>query len=590
MPRPSASDADIDPRSGYCASAKTFHSLRTPEPPLPSPDLPLSFPAYALSFLPSPLPAPTAPSRPALVDAGTGESVPFRTFLSRLRALAAALRSRVGLAPGDVAFVLAPAGVHVPVLYYALMSVGAVVSPANPSLTAAEVARLLALSNPRVAFAVAGTRGKLPPGLRTVLLDSPTFLSFLLHDESEDGTGAELVVVRQSDPAAVLYSSGTTGRAKAVVLTHRNIIASNVTRAPAATETLMLAVPLFHIYGFTFCLRAASPAHTLVLHTARARFDAAAVLAAMGRFGVTRLALAPPALLAIVRAAEEDAAAAAAAPTRVATLKTVNCGGAPVAADLIARFSRMFPGVSVTQGYGLTETTAGFCRAVGEEESARIGSVGRLSWGVQVKIVHPEAGAAMPPDVPGELWVRGPFVMKGYLGEEDSTSEILDSEGWLRTGDLCYIDKDGFVYIVDRLKELIKYKGYQVPPAELESLLQTHPDIVEAAVVAYPDDEAGELPVAFVVGRPGSHLHESHIKEFVASQVVHYKRIHHVFLVDSIPQNAADLLIRENLPVHQELQENRNKWHSLQQASSKSRTPRTENRSNQHSLQNRCRS
>ncbi|EER97854.2 4-coumarate--CoA ligase-like 7 [Sorghum bicolor] len=542
MPPPSASDTVIDPRSGYCASTKTFHSLRTPEPPLPSPDLPLSFPAFALSFLPSPLPA--APSRPALVDAGTGESVPFGTFLSRLRALAAALRSRLRLAPGDVAFVLAPAGVHVPVLYYALMSVGAVVSPANPSLTAAEVSRLLALSNPSVAFAVSGTRGKLPPGLRTVLLDSPTFLSFLMHDEPEDGDA--VVVVRQSDPAAVLYSSGTTGRAKAVVLTHRNLIASNATRAPVAGGTLMLAVPLFHIYGFAFCLRAASAAHTLLLHTARGRFDAAAVLAAMGRFGVTRLALAPPALLAIVRAAEEEADAGAAA-ARVATLKAVNCGGAPVSADLIARFSRMFPGVSVSQGYGLTETTAGFCRAVGEEESARVGSVGRLSWGAEVKIVHPETRAALPPGVSGELWVRGPFVMKGYLGEEDSTSEIFDSEGWLRTGDLCYIDQDGFVYIVDRLKELIKYKGYQVPPAELESLLQTHPDIVEAAVVPYPDDEAGELPVAFVVRRPGSHLNESHIKEFVASQVVHYKRIHHVFLVDSIPKNAAGKILRKDL-------------------------------------------
>ena len=452
MPPPSASDTVIDPRSGYCASTKTFHSLRTPEPPLPSPDLPLSFPAFALSFLPSPLPA--APSRPALVDAGTGESVPFGTFLSRLRALAAALRSRLRLAPGDVAFVLAPAGVHVPVLYYALMSVGAVVSPANPSLTAAEVSRLLALSNPSVAFAVSGTRGKLPPGLRTVLLDSPTFLSFLMHDEPEDGDA--VVVVRQSDPAAVLYSSGTTGRAKAVVLTHRNLIASNATRAPVAGGTLMLAVPLFHIYGFAFCLRAASAAHTLLLHTARGRFDAAAVLAAMGRFGVTRLALAPPALLAIVRAAEEEADAGAAA-ARVATLKAVNCGGAPVSADLIARFSRMFPGVSVSQvgfarcckfvsfdflfrdygtgcykslaisicksyellfpigkkGYGLTETTAGFCRAVGEEESARVGSVGRLSWGAEVKIVHPETRAALPPGVSGELWVRGPFVMKG---------------------------------------------------------------------------------------------------------------------------------------------------------------------------------
>ncbi|XP_066396658.1 4-coumarate--CoA ligase-like 7 [Miscanthus floridulus] len=533
----SPSDPDIDPRSGYCAATRTFHSLRSPAP-LPPPDLPLSFPAFALSFLPDPLPPS---SRPALVDAGTGLAVPFPAFLSRTRALAAALRARVRLAPSDVAFVLAPAGVHVPVLYYALMAVGAVVSPANPALTAAEVSRLLALSNPRVAFAVAGTRGKLPPGLRTVLLDSPTFLSFLLHEPEDD---AAAVVVRQSDPAAVLYSSGTTGRGKAVVITHRNLMPSIATQAPApGPEVFMVAVPLFHIYGFILCLRVPSAAHTLVLHTARRRFDATAVLADIPRFGVTRLALAPPALLAIVRAAEEDAAATA----RVSTLKAVTCGGAPVAADLIARFSRKFPGVSLAQGYGLTETTSGFCRAVGDEESARIGSVGRLLWGAQARIVHPETGAALPPGVPGELWVRGPFVMKGYLGQKDSTSEILDSEGWLRTGDVCYIDQDGFIYIVDRLKELIKYKGYQVPPAELENLLQTHPDIDEAAVVPYPDDESGELPVAFIVRRPGSHLHESHIKEFVAKQVVHYKRIHHVFLVDSTPKNAAGKILRKDL-------------------------------------------
>lgn len=346
-PSPSDSSLDMDPRSGYCASTRTFYSLRAAPPsPPPPPDAPLSFPAFALSFLPTPLPSPAAASRPALVDAGTGESVPLPAFLSRLRALAAALRARLRLGPGDVAFVLAPAGVHVPVLYYALMSVGAVVSPADPALPAAEVSRLLALSDPRVAFAVAGTRGKLPAGLPTVLLDSPTFLSFL--HEPEDAAvvrQSDPVVVRQSDPAAVLYSSGTTGRAKAVVLTHGNLMASNATRAPAAGETLMLAVPLFHVYGFTFCLRAASAAHTLVLPAARRRFDAAAVLGAVGRFEVTRLALAPPALLAIVRAAEEDAAA----PARAASLQAVRCGGAPVAADLIARFSRVFPGVSLAQ-------------------------------------------------------------------------------------------------------------------------------------------------------------------------------------------------------------------------------------------------
>ncbi|PAN42237.1 hypothetical protein PAHAL_8G134700 [Panicum hallii] len=500
MPPPAA---EVDPRSGYCAATKTFHSLRAPLP-LPPADLPLSFPSFMFSLLPAAL-----PSRPALVDAATGEAVPFPAFLSGVRALATALRARLGISRGDVAFVLAPPGVHVPVLYYALMAVGAVVSPANPTLTAGEISGLVALSGPSVAFAVKATAD---------------------------------VVTHQSDPAAILYSSGTTGRAKAVVLTHRNLMASNATRAAATVDVLMLAVPLFHVYGFTFCLRVAPSANTLVLHTAK-RFDGREVLAAVGRYGATRLALAPPALLAIVRAAEEEETLIA----RVATLQAVNCGGAPLATELFRRFLHKFPGVCLLQGYGLTETTSGFCRAVGEEESAQIGSVGRLSWGAQAKVVHPETGVALPPGVPGELWVRGPFVMKGYAGDEDSTSKILDSEGWLRTGDLCYIDKDGIVFVVDQLKELIKYKGYQVPPAELESLLQTHPDIDEAAVVPYPDDQAGELPVAFIVSCSGSNLHEAQIKEFVAKQVVHYKQIHHVFFVNSIPKNAAGKILRMDL-------------------------------------------
>ncbi|KAL6642478.1 hypothetical protein ACP70R_020659 [Stipagrostis hirtigluma subsp. patula] len=526
--------AAVDPRSGYCAATRTFHSLRAPVP-LPPPDRPLSFPALAFSRLPSPL-----PRHAALLDSVTGEAVSFPDFVSRVRALAAALRSRLGVSRGDVAFVLAPPGIHVPVLYYALMAVGAVLSPANPALTAGEISGLAALSKPSVAFAVRATAAKLPAGLNTVLLDSPTFLSLLQEPQCDDGMAE--VVIHQSDPAAILYSSGTTGRAKAVVLTHRNLISSAATPGMVTAEVLMLTVPIFHIYGFAFCLRAPLSAQTLVLHTAR-RFDATAVLAAMERFRVTRLALAPPALLAIVRAVEEDATMIA----RAATLQAVTCGGAPIAAELIRRFLDKFPNTCVLQGYGLTETTAGFCRVVGVEESARIGSTGRLSWGAEAKIVHPETGDALPPGVAGELWVRGPFVMKGYLGDEKSTSEILDREGWLKTGDLCYIDEDGFIFVVDRLKEIIKYKGYQVPPAELEHLLQTHPDIVEAAVVPYPDDQAGELPVAFVVRRSGSNLHEARIKEFVAEKVAHYKRIHHVFLLDSIPKNAAGKILRKDL-------------------------------------------
>ncbi|KAL6854281.1 hypothetical protein ACP4OV_019184 [Aristida adscensionis] len=510
----SPSLAAVDPRSGYCAATTTFHSLRAPAP-LPPPDRPLSFPAWAFSHLPSPL-----PSHPLLLDAATGDAVSFRAFLSQVRALAAALRRHLGVSRGDVAFVLAPPTLTVPVLYYALMAVGAVVSPANPALTAAEVSSLVALSKPSVAFAVHGSAAKLPPGLTTVLLDSPRFFSFLHeHDQLDGGATAAWTdeVIHQLDPAAILYSSGTTGRAKAAVLTHRNLVAvSGAPGAAATAEVQMLAVPIFHIFGFGICLRAPLMAQTLVLHTAR-RFDAGAALAAVGRFGVTRLAVAPPALLAIVKVAEEDEAVIARA---AATLQAVTCGGASVAPELIRRFLRKFANACLVQSprYGLTETTGGFSRSIGAEECAKIGSVGRLSWGAEAKIVHPETLLDLPPGVVGELWVRGPFVMSGYLRDKDSTSAVLDPQGWFRTGDLCYIDKEGFIFVVDRLKEIIKYKGYQVPPAELEHLLQTHPDIVEAAVVPYPDDQAGELPVAFIVQRSGSSLHEEQIKEFVAKQ------------------------------------------------------------------------
>ncbi|KAF8701542.1 hypothetical protein HU200_033568 [Digitaria exilis] len=499
MPPPAP---DVDPRSGYCAATKTFHSLRPPLL-LPPPDLPLSYPSFTFSLLPAAL-----PSRPALVDSSTGEAVPFPAFLSRVRALAAALRAHLGVSQGHVAFVLAPPSVHVPVLYYALMAVGAIVSPANPALTASEISDLVALSGPSVAFAVKETTGKLPPGLKTVLLDSARFLSFF-HEPDCEGTAAGTdVVINQSDAAVILYSSGTTGRAKAVVLTHRNLMASNATRGAAAGDVLMLAVPIFHIYGFTFCLRVAPSANTIVLHTAR-RFDARAVLAAVGRFGATRLALAPPALLAIVQSAEEDETLISCA----AKLQVVNSGGAPLSTELFRRFSHKFPDVCLIQLYL-------FMNALKPPKMLPI-----LAVIYKIRI----------------------SATKGYAGDKDSTSATLDSQGWLRTGDLCYIDKDGIVFVIDRLKELIKYKGYQVPPAELESMLQTHPDIDEAAVVPYPDDQAGELPVAFIVRRSGSNLHEAQIKEFVAKQVVHYKRIHHVFLVNAIPKNAAGKILRKDL-------------------------------------------
>ncbi|KAG6634982.1 hypothetical protein CIPAW_11G010300 [Carya illinoinensis] len=176
------------------------------------------------------------------------------------------------------------------------------------------------------------------------------------------------------------------------------------------------------------------------------------------------------------------------------------------------------------QGYGLTESGGGGAVMVTPEESRRHGSVGRLSENMEAKIVDPVTGEALPPGQKGELWLRGPTVMNGYVGDDKATAETLDSEGWLKTGDLCYFDSEGFLYIVDRLKELIKYKAYQVPPAELEHLLLSHPEIADAAVIPYPDEEAGQIPMAFVVRNPGSNIGEAQVIGFMAKQVAPYKK------------------------------------------------------------------
>ncbi|KAK3118627.1 hypothetical protein QOZ80_9BG0702670 [Eleusine coracana subsp. coracana] len=184
---------------------------------------------------------------------------------------------------------------------------------------------------------------------------------------------------------------------------------------------------------------------------------------------------------------------------------------------------------------------------IGREECNRIGSVGRISENVEVKIVDHVTGKPLSVGQKGELLVRGPAVMSGYVGDDEANATAFDSEGWLKTGDLCYIDQDGFLFIVDRLKELIKYKGYQVPPAELELILQSLPEVVDAAVMPYPHEEAGQIPIALVVRQPGSKVTESQVIEHVAERVAPYKKIRKVLFVDSIPKSPAGKILRRQL-------------------------------------------
>ncbi|XP_020106386.1 4-coumarate--CoA ligase-like 7 isoform X2 [Ananas comosus] len=489
----------IDPRSGFCAATRTFHSLR-PASPLPPPSLPLSFPSFAFSFLPSsPL-----PSHPALVDAANGDAISYPELLSQTRSLAAALRSTVAVSKGDVAFVLSPPRLDVPVLYLALLSLGVVVSPANPVSTPPEISRLVGLSRPSVAFATSSTAHKLPSDLPTVLLDSPRFRSFLKADSAP----VPDVEIMQSDTAAIQYSSGTTGQVKAAALPHRSFIAMaagfHALRPVDGPQVTLLGAPMFHSLGFFFALKGVALAETTVVMTAEA-----------SRYGLP-------------------------------ALRRVVCGGAPLHVAAARRFQSRFPRVELQQGYGATEA-GGISRMINPEECCHLRSAGRLAQNVEVKIVDHVTGNILSVGQKGELWVRGPALMKGYVGDDEANASAFDSEGWLKTGDLCYIDQDGFVHVVDRLKELIKYKAYQVPPAELEHVLQSSPKILDAAVIPYPHEEAGQIPVALVVRQPGCDISETEVMDYVAQQVAPYKKIRKVLFVDRIPKSPSGKILRREI-------------------------------------------
>ncbi|OEL14608.1 4-coumarate--CoA ligase-like 7 [Dichanthelium oligosanthes] len=471
--------APMDPRSGFCTATRTFRSLRPPIP-LPPADAPVSFPSFALSRLPSPLPA-----HPAFLDASTGAALSFPALIDRVRSLAVALRGVLGVAKGDVALVLAPPSLDVPVVFLALLSLGAIVSPHSPLSTAADVAHAVGLCSPSIVFATADTVSRVPAAARTklavILLDSPQFAS-LLHGHEQAGADGPPVAVRLSDVAAIAYSSGTTGRTKAVAQSHRRLIASSLEvptarpRAPGGGPVVtLLGVPMFHSYGFNMLMRGVLMAETTAVVTAP-RGGAAGVLAAAARCGATQMFVAPPVVLAMTRGG--------AGPEGFPDLVRVDCGGAPLSGAAASAFHERFPDVDLSLALGSTEGGV-ISKMVGHEECCRIKSTGRLCSGVEAKVVDIISGEALSANQQGELFIRSPSVMLGYVGGNETRICAFDSDGWLKTGDLCYFDEDGFLHIVDRLKDLIKYKAYQVTPTELEDLLHLIPGIFDAAVVPY---------------------------------------------------------------------------------------------------------
>ncbi|CAA6660088.1 unnamed protein product [Spirodela intermedia] len=371
-----------------------------------------------------------------------------------------------------------------------------------------------------------------PRGVRIVLLDQDQFYCLLWNDNV--GVPLPAPEILQSDPAAALLTSGTTGQVKAAVLSHGNFIAL------MAECGDLFDGALFHVFGLMMLLRVIVLGHTMVFLE---RLDFVSLLRAVERHRVKFMPVSPPLIVAMVKSDAVD-------KFDLSSLEVVGCGGAPLGKEVAERFTKRFPHIQIVQGYGLTESGGQAAVTDGAEETLVHGSVGRLGSNMEARIVDPVTGQSLPPGQRGELWLRGPTIMKGYLGDDGATASTLDSEGWLKTGDLCYFNEDGFLFIVDRLKELIKYKAYQVPPAELERVLLSHSEISDAAVVPYPSEEAGEIPMAYVVRRPGGTLSAEQVMEFVAKTVAPYKKVRRVAFIESIPKSAAGKILRRELITH----------------------------------------
>nr|QOE83967.1 4-coumarate:CoA ligase 32 [Gossypium hirsutum] len=533
----------VDPNSGFCSKTMTFHSLRSPVS-LPPESAPISFTDFFFFMLQSSPPSPTAV---VLIDATTRRRILHTELIFRFENLVTSLRTHFGLSKGDCAVVFTPNNIFTPILYLSLLSIGVVISPVNPAATAPEIHHLIRHSKPVIAFASSDSAHKIPLLKHGVVaIDSVEFES--LMESPSEKTENRGIKVNQSDVATILYSSGTTGGIKGVALTHRNLtaaIAGGMRPVRSSPTVVLCTVPFFHVYGLVFSLRSMVSGDCMVITGGSRSFGLRKMYGVIYEYRVSLLALAPPLIVKMVNdTAIMDG-------YDLSSLEAVLCGGAHLSKSMIQRLRKRLPKVKLAQAYGLTETTGRVFSTMVPDETQVEGATGKLLPNCEAKIVDPETGAALPPAKPGELWVRGPLVMKGYVDNEEATVGTLDSDGWLRTGDLCYINNEGFLFFVDRIKELIKYKGYQVAPAELEHLLNSHPDVVESAVVPLSDEEAGQVPVAFVVRQSGSNIDESKLKHFVAQQacVSPYKRIRRIMFIDSLPKNASGKVMRKELVI-----------------------------------------
>ncbi|EXB31005.1 4-coumarate--CoA ligase-like 6 [Morus notabilis] len=488
----------------------------------------------------------------ALIDASSGVSIPYSELYSSVKSMASGLHS-TGVTKGDVVLVMLPNSIYFPVVLLGVLHSGAIFTPMNPLSSVTEIEKRVADCKPCLAFTVPekvdifrklGVAAIGVPDQNVSLGDFLDFSKLI----SSDYNLASRPLIMQEDTAAIMYSSGTTGLSKGVVLSHGNFIAmielfvrfeASQYDYPSSEIVYLAVLPMFHVYGLAyFAMGLFSLGSTVVVMR---KFDMNEVARAVEKYRVTHIAAVPPILTALTKAAKNNGGKS------FRSLKQVSSGAAPPSRKMIEELVQVFPHVDFIQGYGMTESTAIGTRGFNTKNCRDYSSAGLLAPNTQAKVVDWKTGSLLPPGNSGELWLRGPGVMKGYLNNDSTTMSSIDKDGWLRTGDIAYFDQNGYLYIVDRLKEMIKYKGFQIAPADLEAVLASHPEILDVGVTAVMDEDCGEIPVAFVVRKQGSSLCHEDVINHVARQVAPYKKIRKVVFTNSIPKSPAGKILRREL-------------------------------------------
>ncbi len=462
-----------------------------------------------------------------------------------MRSLAAGLSAR-GFAKGDTFAIFLPNVPEYAVAFLGVVAAGGSCTTANPRYTVRELGYQLADSRATLLLTV-------PPLLNVArqaaaqagdcevfVLGQATGAAPFSELLGDPGAAPKVAFDPANDIAAVPYSSGTTGLSKGVMLSHRNLVANMVQCqalfALSPDDVVIAALPFFHLAGLAGIMNTGLRAGATIV--TMPRFEPGQFLDLLERYQVTRGHVVPPMALALARHP-------AIADRNLSALRHITCGAAPLGAELEEELAQRM-GCDVSQIYGLTETSPITHMVPLFSGAGKRGSVGPPVPGTECRLVDPQTGTDAAPGERGEVWVRGPQVMRGYLNNAEATAAMIDRANWLHTGDLGVADEDGWLTIADRVKELIKYKGLQVAPAELEAILNAHPQVADCAVIGVPDNEAGEVPKAFVVP-VGDDFDADAVLAFVAGQVAPYKRIRVLACVPEIPKSPSGKILRRLL-------------------------------------------